>query len=99
VTAPPATPYVPPSSSDVVAAICSFPWPCDQMVRIASCESGLNPGSVNPVGYYGLFQIDHQFPGWDDAYTNASVAYYEKYLPSLARGGDGLSPWPVCRYY
>ena len=96
---PTAPPYIPPTGDQVVAAICSLPWPCEQMVRIASCESGLNPRAVNPIGYYGLFQIDHQFAGWDDAYTNASVAYFEKYLPALARGGDGLSPWPVCRHY
>lgn len=96
---PPPPPYVPPSSSDVVAAICSFPWPCETMIRIATCESGLNPRAVNPAGYYGLFQIDRQFPGWDDPLTNASVAYYEKYLPTQNRGGDGLAHWPVCRYY
>ena len=95
---PAATPYLPPASSDVVAAICSLPWPCDQMVRIAACESGLNPASVNPAGYWGLFQISYQFPGWDDPLTNATVAYQEKYLPALA-AGDGLSPWPVCRSY
>jgi len=96
---PPPAPYVPPAATDVVAAICSFPWPCETMVRIASCESGLNPRSMNPAGYYGLFQIDHIFDGWDDPLTNASVAYHKKYLPSLNAGGDGLSPWPYCRYY
>jgi LysM repeat protein len=95
---PPATPSLPPASSDVVAAICSLPWPCDQMVRIAACESGLNPASVNPAGYWGLFQLSYQFPGWDDPLTNATVAYQQKYLPALA-AGDGLSPWPVCRSY
>lgn len=98
--APVVTPYVPPpSSGDVVSIICSLPWPCDQMVRIASCESGLNPRAVNPAGYYGLFQIAGQFAGWDDALTNATFAYEHKYLPALAGGGDGLSPWPVCRNY
>ncbi|MEO8457050.1 MAG: LysM peptidoglycan-binding domain-containing protein [Chloroflexota bacterium] len=95
---PPPTPYIPPSGSDVVAAICSLPWPCDQMVRIASCESGLNPRAVNPAGYYGIFQISEQIAGWDDALTNATYAYYSKYAPAEARG-DALAPWPVCRYY
>jgi len=96
---PAPTPYIPPlPSGDVASIICSLPWPCDQMVRIASCESGLNPRAVNPAGYYGLFQIAGQFPGWDDALTNATYAYEHKYLPALARG-DGLTPWPVCRYY
>ncbi len=95
---PTAAPYIPPSSDDVIAAICSLPWPCEQMVRIASCESGLNPASVNPAGYYGLFQLSERIDGWDDALTNATAAYNLKYLPALAHG-DGLTPWPVCRSY
>jgi hypothetical protein len=82
----------------VIAAICSLPWPCEQMVRIARCESGLNPRAMNPAGYYGLFQIDTAIAGWDDPATNASYAYYNKYLPAQRNGGDGLSPWPHCRY-
>lgn len=100
-TPPPVTPapYIPPSSEQVIAAICSLPWPCEKMVRIASCESGLNPRALNPAGYYGLFQISNFIDGWDDPVINATFAYEYKYLPALARGGDGLSPWPVCRYY
>jgi LysM repeat protein len=86
------------SQSDVVAAICSLPWPCDTMVRIATCESGLNPNSYNPAGYYGIFQIAGIFDGWNDPWVNARVAYEQKYLPALA-GGNGLSPWPHCQYY
>ncbi len=102
VVAPPTAP--PPSSGpwtpdEVIAAICSLPWPCERMVAIASCESGLRPGAANPAGYYGLFQINHWFAGWDNPWTNAQTAYYEKYLPALQAGGDGLSPWPLCRYY
>ncbi|GAC1339498.1 MAG: hypothetical protein NVSMB29_06920 [Candidatus Dormibacteria bacterium] len=29
----------------------------DWMMKIARCESGLNPRAVNPGGYYGLFQF------------------------------------------
>jgi LysM repeat protein len=90
--------HPPVSSADVTAAICSLPWPCEQMVRIATCESWLNPQAVNPAGYYGLFQLSGSFDGWDDPTTNAQVAYQTKYLPALA-AGDGLSPWPVCRSY
>ena len=103
VVAPPPTP--PPSSGqtwtteEVVEAICSLPWPCEKMVAIASCESGLRPDAVNPIGYYGIFQINYVFEGWDNPWTNAQVAYYEKYLPMLNYSGDGLAPWPVCRYY
>lgn len=100
VPAPTPDPTPPPftgTQSDVIDAICSLPWPCDQMVRIAYCESGLNPNAMNPAGYYGLFQINRMFDGWNDPWINARVAYEQKYLPSLARG-DPLAPWPVCRY-
>ena len=99
VPAPVITPAPAPlPTGDIAAIICSFPWPCEQMLRIAACESGMNPNAVNPYGYYGLFQIAAIFDGWNDPYTNARVAYEQKYLPALARGGDGLSPWPYCRY-
>lgn len=95
---PTPAPYIPPSSDAVIAAICSLPWDCATMIRIASCESGLNPRAYNPAGYYGLFQISEGIAGWDDPLINATYAYEHKYLPALAYG-DGLSPWPVCRYY
>jgi len=96
-TPPPATP-VPYGGThdDIIAAICSLPWPCDQMIRIAYCESGLNPNAVNGSGYWGLFQIDYIFDGWNDPWTNSRVAYEQKYLPALAHG-DPYSPWPKCR--
>lgn len=99
-------PQPPPPSSgqtwtkdEVVEAICSLPWPCETMVAIAACESGLRANAFNPAGYYGLFQINHAFDGWDNPWTNAQAAYNEKYLPMLQSSGDGLAPWPVCRYY
>lgn len=95
--APPAPLPFTGTQDDVIAAICAMPWPCDQMVRIAYCESGLNPNSVNPAGYYGLFQINYMFDGWNDPWVNARVAYEQKYLPALAHG-DALSPWPLCRH-
>jgi LysM repeat protein len=94
----PARPAYTGTSNDVIAAICSLPWPCDTMVRIAMCESGLNPASLNPAGYYGLYQINVAIAGWDDPWTNASYAYNSKYAPAAARG-DGLTPWPHCRNY
>jgi hypothetical protein len=96
-TPPPAARIAGPD--EVIEAICSLPWPCEKMVRIASCESGLNPNSYNPAGYYGLFQIAGSFDGWNDPWVNSEVAYYQKYLPALSGGGDGLSPWPHCRHY
>ena len=86
------------TADDVIAAICSLPWPCDQMVGIAMCESGLVPSAYNPAGYYGLFQINFSFEGWDDPLINSQVAYERKYLPALA-AGDGLSAWSNCVSY
>ena len=86
------------SEGDAAAAICALPWPCEQMVAIAACESGLNPFAFNAAGYYGLFQIGFAFEGWDDPAVNAQVAYEQKYLPAMA-SGDPLSPWPICRWY
>lgn len=98
VATPTPTPYVLTGPQEVIDAICSLPWPCEQMVSIASCESGLNPNAFNPVGYYGLFQINFEFDGWNDPWINAQVAYETKYLPAL-ESGDPLIPWPACRYY
>lgn len=95
---PTPTPFVVSGPQDVIDAICSLPWPCDQMVRIATCESGLNPNAFNPAGYYGLFQINYQFDGWNDPLVNSQVAYETKYLPALA-GGDPFIAWPACRHY
>lgn len=99
VPTPPPPPVYSGTTDDVIAAICSFAWDCDKMVSIAMCESGLNPNAYNPAGYYGLFQINYEFAGWNDPYTNAKVAYEQKYLPALQHGGNGYSPWPYCQYY
>jgi hypothetical protein len=82
----------------VIAAICSLPWPCETMVQIAWCESGLNPAAHNPAGYYGLFQLNVAIASWDDPWVNAQAAYHTKYAPAAAKG-DGLTPWPHCRSY
>ena len=98
VETPSPTPPFSGTADDVIAAICSLPWPCDQMVGVAMCESGLVPSAYNPAGYYGLFQINFSFEGWDDPLINSQVAYEQKYLPALA-AGDGLSAWPNCVSY
>lgn len=37
--------------------ICSFSWPCDQALRVARCESTMNPRAVSRGGHIGLFQL------------------------------------------
>jgi soluble lytic murein transglycosylase-like protein len=59
----PAIPAAPPPAPGTIEAIIqqaattygvSYPW----MLKIAKCESGLNPRAYNPAGpYYGLYQF------------------------------------------
>jgi hypothetical protein len=67
-------------------------------VRVAKCESGLNPMAGYPDAYYkGLFQlgphvvaINHYGGNWFDAYQNAAAAR-DLYV---SRGN--WSAWPTC---
>ena len=62
-TAAPVVPSAPPPAPGTIEAIIqaaanangvSYPW----MLKIAQCESGLNPHAYNPAGpYYGLYQF------------------------------------------
>lgn len=86
-------------SGDIEGVICSvFTTNCAQAVRVARCESGLNPNAANPSGARGLFQLlGHQSlyeahgwssADWADPYVNTVVAH------DLWRS-SGWSPW-VC---
>ncbi len=50
-----------PAGTDVVsiiyAAAAAYGQSGDDMLRVATCESGLNPYAYNPAGWYGLFQF------------------------------------------
>jgi hypothetical protein len=81
---PPPVPAVPPPApGSIEAIICSHPWPCQEALAVAACESGLHPTSIGGGRNYGLFQINAvhagRFPGfwdlWSDPATNASWAY------------------------
>jgi hypothetical protein len=80
--------------------ICSvFGDACPRAIRIARCESGLNPNARNRSGAAGLFQLlghadlyeahGWTISDWADPFVNATVAF-DLYLAS------GWSPW-VCR--
>lgn len=82
--------------------ICSEPWPCEQAIAVARCESGLNPNAVNPYPVYlngqenhaeGLFQLLIPLHTWRlhfaspfDPEANTAAAYQ---LWTEA----GWSPW------
>ncbi len=52
------------------------------MVRVAQCESSLNPLSINPNGHYGLFQLSRGHlalfaqQGWSDWRDPSQITYY-----------------------
>ena len=85
----------------IEALICSvFTEDCDRAVRVARCESGLDPYARNPSGAAGLFQLlGHgdlfAARGWDvatdwsDPYKNTVVAH-DLWVES------GWRPW-VCK--
>lgn len=78
----------PVSTSAIHAAIAEYPWPYEQAVAVAMCESGLNPNAVSSVSAVGLFQIHPYNPANFDIHTNIAAAY-SKYLDGVSRG----NPW------
>lgn len=45
------------SADDFKEQICQYDWPCEQALRVAMCESTMNPRAVGGNNY-GLFQIN-----------------------------------------
>lgn len=87
-------------AGSIEAVICSvFGDACAHAIRIARCESGLNPAARNRSGASGLFQLlghgslfeAHGWSpeDWADPYKNTVVAF-DLYSAS------GWGPW-VCR--
>jgi hypothetical protein len=80
-------------SDEIVSIICdpaAYSWNCDWAIATILCESGADPFSISPSGiYFGLWQIDYHFPGWDDPRINSNAAW-GKYQ------NNGTNPWPVC---
>jgi len=65
---------------------------------IAACESGGDPGAVNPAGYYGKYQFDTgtwAAVGGSGNPAQASEAEQD-YRAALLYSRAGASPWPVC---
>ncbi|HAS13406.1 MAG TPA: hypothetical protein DCS55_23305 [Acidimicrobiaceae bacterium] len=69
-------------------------------IRVATCESGMNPGAVSPTNDHGLFQINIVHRGQFEAVTGApwSSVYDPELNTIYARhlyAQQGWSPW-VC---
>lgn len=72
--------------------------PSGTLESIAACESGGDPGAVNPAGYYGKYQFDMgtwQSVGGSGNPAQASEAEQD-YRAGLLYQQSGSSPWPVC---
>ena len=84
------------SVTDIIyAAAAEFGLDGGYLVSVASCESGLDPGAVNPAGYHGLFQFDEQTWG---AYGYASIYDPSAQARTAARllAAGQSSRWPNC---
>jgi soluble lytic murein transglycosylase-like protein len=68
----------------------------DQAIRVAECESGLNPEAYNPSGAAGLFQI---MPGTWVRTSQGGASRYDAYANAVAaheifvRDGHSWREW------
>lgn len=79
----------------IYAAAAEFGIDPGYLVAVASCESGLDPGAVNPAGYHGLFQFDETT--WA-AYGYGSIYDATAQARTAARmlAAGMASRWPNC---
>lgn len=71
----------------------SLNWPA-----LAQCESGGNPQSASPYGYYGLYQFSMgtwQSVGGSGRPSDAASSE-QTYRAKLLYQREGTSPWPEC---
>lgn len=93
-------------AGSIESALCAWPWDCWTAIRIARCESTLDPYAVG-AGSYGLMQIQasvhaHKWPdfwlgGWQNPVRNLEYAWeiYHGYTDELGvfHPGRGWSAW------
>jgi len=71
------------SSDSLRALICSYPWPCEEALRVKWCESGSRWDSIGAGANYGGFQINaihaNRIPdfwtSWMDPEKNTAWAF------------------------
>lgn len=74
-----------------------FPQRASNAIRVADCESSLNPRARNPSGYHGLFQIGNFHADRFERVTGVSfsegryVSYYNAQYAKFLHEGDGDS--------
>lgn len=101
----PAEPYAPDSYPDgvpaeIVEVVCAYPWPCQEALTVAWCESRFRPDAVGRLGERGLLQIHPVHMDrirslgytWDDIFQvrlNVEVAY-------AIWKERGWRPWANC---
>lgn len=58
-TVPPPAPAPTVPHGDLETLICSYPWDCSTALRVAQCESTMNPRAISPGGHdWGLMQVN-----------------------------------------
>ena len=80
-----------------------FPDQYEHAVRVADCESGLNPRAVGSGKFHGLYQISDEWhrdafkrvtgQSWGDGIY---VPYYNAEYAAHLHAKRGWQPWPVC---
>jgi len=87
------------STISVRKAICDvFGDRCAYALRIARCESNLNPRAVGRAGERGIFQLHPVHFRRFNAARLFDPAYNARAAFVLSRGGRDWSPW-TCRRY
>lgn len=103
VTNPPEAPIEAVPEGELEALICSYDWDCGTALRVAACESTMNPGAISPGGDMGLMQVNPVHRGrvadmgyeWEhllDPAVNLEVAW-----SIYADAGHSWRPWSCAR--
>lgn len=103
------TTTTPPPSSGVLSEdeardLFGLYFPADEVetaLRVAICESSLNPSAYNPAGYGGLFQHSLEYwPSRAEAAGWAGASVYDPHANSAVaawlQSQSGWAPWPNC---